>query len=72
MTIKNDPQSITLSEDQERTQLYDSSHPESYNAYTIQAETAIRKEREGEDFHNLDKHPARSDRIDTIDGFTVW
>jgi hypothetical protein len=69
---QNDPRSRTLLEDQEGTELYDSSHPEGHDAHIIQAKTAARKEREGGDFKNLDKHPAGSDRIDTTRGFTVW
>jgi hypothetical protein len=69
---QNEPRSIALSEDQEVTELYDSSHPESYEVHIIQAKTTVKKEREGDDFNNLDKHPAGSDRIDTTRGFTVW
>lgn len=72
MTIKNDHRSIAHSQHQEGNELYDSPTHEGYDEHIIPAETAARKEREGEDFHNLDKHPAGSDRIDITHGFTVW
>jgi hypothetical protein len=71
MTIKNDHHSIAHSQHQEGTELYDSPTPDSYDEHIIPAETAARKEREGDDFKHLDKHPAGSESIDTTTGFTV-
>jgi hypothetical protein len=72
---KNVPQDdvleIIVPEDQEGTELYDSPTPDSYDPHIIPAETAARKEREGDNFKHLAEHPAGSDSIDTTGGFTV-
>jgi hypothetical protein len=52
------------------TELYDSPTPDSYDPHIIPAETAARKEHEGENFKHLE-HPAESDSIDITGGFTV-
>jgi hypothetical protein len=53
------------------TELYDSPTPDSYDPHIIPAETAARKEREGENFKRLPKHPPGSESLDTTAGFTV-
>ncbi len=68
---QTDPLEILIPEDQEGTELYDSPTPDSYDAHIIPAETAARKEREGDNFKHLTEHPAGSDSIDTTGGFTV-
>jgi hypothetical protein len=50
---------------------YDRHTPDSYDPHIIPAETAARKEREGENFKRLPKHPAGSESLDTTAGFTV-
>jgi hypothetical protein len=50
---------------------YDRHTPDSYDPHIIPAETAARKEREGEDFKRLPKHPPGSESLDTTAGFTV-
>jgi hypothetical protein len=50
---------------------YDRHTPDSYDPHIIPAETAARKEREGENFKKLPKHPAGSESLDTTAGFTV-
>ncbi len=62
---------ITAPEDQEGTELYDSPTPDSYDPHIIPAETAARKEREGDNFKRLPKHPPGSESLDTTGGFTV-
>lgn len=49
----------------------DSPTPDSYDPHIIPAETAARKEHEGDHFKHLDPHPAGSESIDTTSGFTV-
>lgn len=49
----------------------DAPTPDSYDPHIIPAETAARKEHEGNHFKYLDQHPAGSDSIDTTSGFTV-
>jgi hypothetical protein len=56
---------------QEGTERYDSPTPDSYDPHIIPAETAARKEREGENFKRLPKHPPGSESLDTTAGFTV-
>lgn len=62
---------ITSPADQEGTELYDSPTPDSYDPHIIPAETAARKEREGDNFKTLPKHPPGSESLDTTGGFTV-
>ncbi len=79
MTIKknqshpsqHDVLEILVPEDQKGTELYDSPTPDSYDPHLIPAETAARKEREGDNFKRLPKHPAGSDSLDTTGGFAV-
>lgn len=56
---------------QEGTERYDSPTPDSYDPHIIPAETAARKEREGENFKRLPDHPPGSESLDTTAGFTV-
>ena len=73
--MKKSPQDKTAEIDtpvqQEGTELYDSPTPDSYDPHIIPAETAARKEREGENFKRLPKHPPGSESLDTTAGFTV-
>jgi hypothetical protein len=62
---------ITSPADQEGTELYDSPTSDSYDPHIIPAETAARKEREGDNFKRLPKHPPGSESLDTTGGFTV-
>jgi hypothetical protein len=50
---------------------YDRHTPDSYDPHIIPAETAARKEREGENFKKLPEHPPGSESLDTTAGFTV-
>ncbi|WP_310482085.1 hypothetical protein [Chamaesiphon sp. VAR_48_metabat_403] len=68
---QNEPVEIVLPADQEGTELYDKPTPDSYDPHIIPAETAARKEREGENFKRLPKHPPGSESLDTTGGFTV-
>jgi hypothetical protein len=52
-------------------QQYDRHTPDSYDPHIIPAETAARKEREGENFKRLPKNPPGSESLDTTAGFTV-
>jgi hypothetical protein len=61
----------SVPQDQEGTELYDTPTPDSYDPHIVPAETAARKEREGDDFKHLVEHPPGSDSIDTTGGFTV-
>jgi hypothetical protein len=56
---------------QEGTENYDRPTPDSYDPHIIPAETAARKEREGENFKHLPEHPPGSESLDTTAGFTV-
>jgi hypothetical protein len=79
MTISNSPTippqgdvlESQVPEDQEGTELYDSPTPDGYDPHLIPAETAARKEREGNNFKHLANHPDGSESIDTTGGFTV-
>jgi hypothetical protein len=62
---------IETSVQQEGTESYDSPTPDSYDPNIIPAETAARKEREGENFKRLPKNPPGSESLDTTAGFTV-
>ena len=62
---------IVVPAGQEGTELYDSPTPDSYDPNIIPAETAARKEREGDNFKRLPKHPPGSESLDTTGGFTV-
>jgi hypothetical protein len=62
---------IVESAKQEGTELYDRPTPDSYDPNIIPAETAARKEREGDNFKRLPKHPPGSESLDTTGGFTV-
>jgi hypothetical protein len=63
--------SLVLLKEQQGTELYDSPTPDSYDSHIIPAETAARKEREGDDFKHLVKHPEGSENMETTGGFTV-
>jgi len=67
---QNDSAKIVAPEE-EGTELYDSHTPDSYDPHITPAETASRKEREGDNFKHLDKHPPGSESLDTTAGFTV-
>jgi hypothetical protein len=78
MTISNPQPNLPESsiddtdlEQQADTKLYDRPTPDSYDPHIIPAETAARKEREGENFKRLPKHPPGSESLDTTAGFTV-
>ncbi len=61
---------IVVPQEQEGTELYDSPTPDSYDPHITPAEIAARKEREGDNFKQI-QHPEASDNIDTTKGFTV-
>lgn len=63
--------SLVLPEEQQGNELDDSPTPDSYDAHIVPAETAARKEREGDDFKHLHTHPEGSAHIETSGGFTV-
>lgn len=63
--------SLVLPEEQQGNELYDSPTPDSYDDHIIPAETAARKEREGDDFKHLHTHTEGSEHIETTGGFTV-
>lgn len=63
--------SLVLPEEQQGNELYDSPTPDSYDAHIIPAETAARKEREGDDFKHLHTHIEGTEDIETKGGFTV-
>jgi hypothetical protein len=44
---------------------------ESYDAHIVPAETAARKEREGENYKHTPENTEESDSIDTTGGYTV-
>jgi hypothetical protein len=72
--MKNSPDDkleIDTPVQQEGTERYDSPTPDSYDPHIIPAETAARKEREGENFKRLPKNPPGSESLDTTAGFTV-
>lgn len=62
---------LVLPEELQGTELYDSPTPDSYDPHIIPAETAARKEREGDDFKHLHTHTEGSEKIETAGGFTV-
>lgn len=62
---------VVVPEQQEGTERYDSPTPDSYDPHIIPAETAARKEREGDNFKRLPDHPPGSESLDTTAGFTV-
>ncbi|BAQ66342.1 hypothetical protein [Geminocystis sp. NIES-3709] len=66
-----DLRSLVLPEEQQGDELYDSSTPDSYDPHIIPAETAARKDREGDDFKHLHTHSEGSEDIETTGGFTV-
>lgn len=68
---QSQPAEIITPADQEGTELYDHPTPDSYDPHIIPAETAARKEREGDNFKRLPKHPPGSESLDTTAGFTV-
>jgi uncharacterized protein YjbJ (UPF0337 family) len=68
---QNDPLETADPQVQEGTELYDSPTPDSYDPHITPAETAARKEREGDNFKHLSEHPPGSESIDTTGGFTV-
>jgi hypothetical protein len=55
----------------EKSELHESSTPDGYDANIIPAETAARKEREGDNFKHLPEHPPGSESLDTTGGFTM-
>jgi hypothetical protein len=59
------------SQAQEKSELSDSPTPDGYDANIIPSEIAARKEREGDNFKHLAKHPSGSESLDTTGGFTV-
>ncbi|MGL5082791.1 MAG: hypothetical protein ACRC8A_14995 [Microcoleaceae cyanobacterium] len=67
----NSSSKAAIPPDQQGTESYDNPTPDSYDAHIIPAETAARKEREGENFKHLDRHPPGSESINTTGGFTV-
>jgi hypothetical protein len=68
---QNDIVETVVPQDQEGTELYDTPTPDSYDPHIVPAETAARKEREGDDFKHLPENPPGADSIDTTGGFTV-
>jgi hypothetical protein len=68
---QNDVLETAVPQDQEGTELYDTPTPDSYDPHIVPAETAARKEREGDNFKHLSEHPPGADSIDTTGGFTV-
>jgi hypothetical protein len=73
-TLNNPPEEETnllASEEREAAQSYDKPTPDSYDPNIIPAETAARKEREGDNFKRLPQHPPGSESLDTTGGFTV-
>ncbi|PSB41448.1 hypothetical protein [Chamaesiphon polymorphus] len=50
---------------------YDRPTPDSYDPHIIPAETAARKEREGENYKHLPEHPPGSESLDTTGGFVI-
>ncbi len=70
-STQNDHAEEIVSQDQDGSELYDSHTPDSYDPHIIPSETAARKEREGDNFKRLAKHPVGSNSIDTTGGFTV-
>jgi hypothetical protein len=61
----------TVPADQSGTELYDSPTPDSYDPHLIPAETAARKEREGDNFKRLAKDVPGSESLDTTGGFAI-
>lgn len=55
----------------EKSELRESPTPDGYDAHIIPAETAARKEREGDKFKHLTEHPPGSESLDTTGGFTM-
>jgi hypothetical protein len=55
----------------EKSELNHTHTADGYDPNIIPAETAARKEREGENFKHLPKHPPGSESLDTTGGFTV-
>jgi len=68
---QKEPLEKVARQDHEGTELYDSPTPDSYDPHIIPAETAARKEREGDNYKHLAKHSEGPDNIDTTGGFTV-
>ncbi len=68
---QDEPVEIVVPANQAGTELYDKPTPDSYDPHIIPAETAARKEREGENFKRLPKHQPGSESLDTTGGFTV-
>ncbi|WP_373479242.1 hypothetical protein [Geminocystis sp.] len=66
-----DLKSLVLPEEQQGNELDDSPTPDSYDNHIVPAETAARKEREGDDFKHLKTHPEGSENIETTGGYTV-
>jgi hypothetical protein len=58
-------------QEQQKSELHDSPTPDGYDANIVPAETAARKEREGDNFKHLAEHPPGSESLDTTAGFTV-
>jgi hypothetical protein len=62
---------MTIVTNSDGTESYEAHTPDSYDAHIIPAETAARKEREGNNFKHLDKHTEGSEQIDTAAGAVV-
>jgi hypothetical protein len=62
---------MTVVTNPDGTESYESHTPDSYDAHIVPAETAARKEREGNNFKHLDKQTKGSEQIDTAGGFVV-
>jgi hypothetical protein len=70
-TDRKNSKEIIRKKDSDSTELNNSKTPDSYDAHIIPAETAARKENEGENFKHLPTHPIGPDNVETTDGFTV-
>jgi hypothetical protein len=66
-----DPLNTTTALHPVETELADSPTPDSYDPHITPAETAARKEREGDNFKHLVEHPDGSTGVETTGGFTV-
>jgi hypothetical protein len=65
--VQNPPEETIV----EGIENYDRPTPDSYDPHIIPAETAARKEREGENFKHLPEHPPGSESLDTTGGFVI-
>ncbi|MBW4515701.1 MAG: hypothetical protein KME11_10795 [Timaviella obliquedivisa GSE-PSE-MK23-08B] len=60
-----------MSNPKDSTESNQSGTPDTYDRGIIPAETAARKEREGEGYKNRPDAPGNDDSIDTVGGYTV-